>query len=69
MPVYIYRCPDCGSEAEVWKKHSEIERSESCESCGSHMERQLTSTSFALRGTGWHVTDYRSPSRVPPDGK
>ena len=39
---------------------------EKCTACGSSnkMERVISATSFALKGSGWYTTDYRRPSEA-----
>jgi len=61
MPIYEYKCPKCG-EFEVTQRITE-NALKKCPTCKSKIERQLSRTSFILKGTGWYVTDYaKKPS-------
>ena len=71
MPIYAYRCEDCGFAKDVLQKMSDAQLTE-CPSCGkSTFKKQLTAAGFQLKGTGWYVTDFRggnsnNPAAVPP---
>lgn len=59
MPIYAYRCQDCGFAKDVLQKVSDAPLTE-CPSCGkSGFRKQLTAAGFQLKGTGWYVTDFR----------
>ncbi len=62
MPIYEYKCTECGNEIEVLQKMSDDPLSK-CESCDGELKKLITSTSFVLKGTGWYVTDYPSADR------
>lgn len=59
MPIYAYRCDDCGFAKDVLQKISDPLLTE-CPACGkSTFKKQLTAAGFQLKGTGWYVTDFR----------
>src|ERR1051325_2565928 len=59
MPIYAYRCEDCGFTKDVLQKISDPQLTD-CPSCGkSTFKKQLTAAGFQLKGTGWYVTDFR----------
>ncbi|MBB3222896.1 FmdB family zinc ribbon protein [Pseudoduganella umbonata] len=59
MPIYAYRCEECGFAKDVLQKISDPQLTE-CPSCGkSTFKKQLTAAGFQLKGTGWYVTDFR----------
>lgn len=63
MPIYDYQCDDCGHLFEVIKKRSAPEPAE-CPDCGAaDPRRAISATAFQLKGTGWYVTDYKSPTK------
>ena len=63
MPIYEYKCKDCGSKFEVLKRMSE-NGNEICPKCSSKkVKRLISSGGFILKGSGWYVTDYPSESR------
>jgi putative FmdB family regulatory protein len=52
MPIYEFRCRDCGGHQEVWAKGPDEPLTERCGGCGSSdLERLLSAPSF-LRRTG-----------------
>ncbi|PLX43150.1 MAG: transcriptional regulator [Deltaproteobacteria bacterium] len=58
MPVYEYRCQSCGAEFELQRKFSEGPVEE-CPKCASGpVEKLISRSSFALKGSGWYQTDY-----------
>jgi putative FmdB family regulatory protein len=60
MPIYAYRCDDCGFAKDVLQKVSDPLLTD-CPSCGkSTFKKQLTAAGFQLKGTGWYVTDFRN---------
>jgi putative FmdB family regulatory protein len=62
MPIYAYRCDDCGFAKDVLQKMSDPVLTE-CPSCGkSSFKKQVTAAGFQLKGTGWYVTDFRGGS-------
>jgi putative FmdB family regulatory protein len=61
MPIYEYECVDCGEVVEVFQKMSEPPIKK-CPRCKGRVNRLISQCSFQLKGTGWYVTDYKSPS-------
>lgn len=60
MPIYAYRCADCGHAKDVLQKMSDPPLTE-CPACGAHrFEKQVTAAGFQLKGSGWYVTDFRN---------
>jgi putative FmdB family regulatory protein len=60
MPIYAYRCDDCGFAKDVLQKISDAPLTV-CEACGhATFRKQLTAAGFQLKGTGWYVTDFRN---------
>lgn len=58
MPLYEYRCSQCGKTFEVIRKFSD-EPLTVHEECGGTAEQLLSAPAFQLKGTGWYVTDYK----------
>lgn len=59
MPIYAYRCDECGFAKDVLQKISDPVLSV-CPSCGkSSFKKQVTAAGFQLKGSGWYVTDFR----------
>lgn len=59
MPIYAYKCADCGHSKDVLQKISDAPLTV-CPSCGkSAFSKQITAPQFQLKGSGWYVTDFR----------
>jgi len=70
MPIYEYRCADCGHELEAIQKFSD-EPLTQCPSCGaSGLRRKISAAAFRLKGGGWYETDFKKDKRrnVVADG-
>ncbi|TQK04894.1 FmdB family zinc ribbon protein [Herbaspirillum sp. SJZ107] len=62
MPIYAYRCDECGFAKDVLQKISDPVLTV-CPNCGkSSFKKQVTAAGFQLKGTGWYVTDFRGGS-------
>lgn len=57
MPLYEYRCSDCGQLTEVIQKFSD-EPLSTCTDCGGRVERLLSAPAIQFKGAGWYVNDY-----------
>jgi putative FmdB family regulatory protein len=59
MPIYAYRCDECGFAKDVLQKISDPVLTV-CLSCGKpSFKKQVTAAGFQLKGTGWYATDFR----------
>jgi putative FmdB family regulatory protein len=59
MPIYAYRCDECGFAKDVLQKMSDPVLTV-CPSCGKpSFKKQVTAAGFQLKGNGWYVTDFR----------
>jgi len=68
MPIYEYRCTDCGHQTEVLQKISEPPLTV-CTACGKpSFTKLLSAAGFQLKGSGWYATDFKGASRkaAPP---
>lgn len=68
MPMYAYKCRDCGEESEHIQKFSDAPLTE-CESCGGRIEKQMTAPAFHLKGGGWYADGYASTKGDSGSGK
>lgn len=66
MPIYEYRCHDCGHQFERAQRMSD-EPLTDCEVCGGHVQRVLFAPAIHFKGTGFYNTDY-GPRRRAKDG-
>jgi putative FmdB family regulatory protein len=63
MPIYAYRCDECGFAKDVLQKISDPVLTV-CPSCGkSSFKKQVTAAGFQLKGSGWYVTDFRGGNK------
>ena len=59
MPIYAYRCTECGFQKDHLMKVSDPLLTE-CPECGkAGYTKMLTAAGFQLKGTGWYVTDFK----------
>ena len=72
MPIYAYRCAECGHAKDVLQKMSDPLLTE-CPACGAQaFTKQVTAAGFQLKGSGWYVTDFKggaqpgAPAGDPP---
>ncbi len=67
MPIYEYRCSDCGHEFEVIQKMSDQPMTD-CPTCGkSALSKLVSAAGFQLKGSGWYVTDFRDKKQSKKD--
>jgi putative FmdB family regulatory protein len=57
MPIYEYKCRDCGVHLEKRQNVSDDPLTV-CEKCGGKLEKQISLSGFQFKGDGWYVTDY-----------
>jgi putative FmdB family regulatory protein len=57
MPIYEYKCDNCGEVFEVRQKFAD-EPVQVHEKCGGPVHRLMSTPSFNFKGSGWYVTDY-----------
>jgi putative FmdB family regulatory protein len=62
MPVYDYRCTDCGRVVEV--THGIHDTGPAvCEACGGAMRKALSAPAIHFKGSGWAKKDARSAAK------
>ena len=57
MPIYEYRCEECGHQSEELQKMSDAPLTE-CPVCGGPYKKLISAPAFQFKGSGWYVTDY-----------
>lgn len=57
MPLYEYRCKQCGHQFEKIQSFSAPEEKE-CPLCKGEVERLISAPAIQFKGAGWYVTDY-----------
>jgi len=65
MPIYEYKCQNCGHSFEQLQKVTD-EPLRTCPECGKkQLTKLISNTSFQLKGTGWYVTDFKDKKEKP----
>lgn len=61
MPTYEYVCKDCDpANREITEVIQKLnDPAPKCSKCSKPMRRQISTTSFVLKGTGWYKDGYR----------
>ena len=57
MPLYEYKCNQCGQVFEVMQRFSDEPLTQH-ESCGGAVQRLLSAPALQFKGSGWYITDY-----------
>ena len=66
MPIYEYRCSQCGHELEALQKLSEAPLT-ACPDCGeATLVKKVSAAGFQLKGSGWYATDFRGGNAGKP---
>ena len=60
MPLYEYKCEDCGNEFEEMLHFSERDNpiNDPCPSCKGKVQLKMSMGSFHLKGSGWYKVRY-----------
>ncbi len=69
MPIYEYRCQECGHQLEKLQKMSDPDLTD-CPACNkAALQRLVSAAGFQLKGNGWYQTDFRGnkPSEKKSD--
>ncbi|MBW4042966.1 MAG: FmdB family transcriptional regulator [Acidobacteria bacterium] len=59
MPVYAYKCRDCGTPLEVHQEFSDAPLTE-CPVCGGVLRKQYGTIGVTFNGSGFYRTDSRA---------
>jgi len=58
MPIYEYRCPDCGHEFERIQSFRD-DPIKDCPECeGTGVKKKISLSAFSLKGGGWYKDHY-----------
>ena len=71
MPIYEYKCGDCGQEFEEMLHFSErdIPIDTSCTKCEGKIHLKMSLGSFQLKGVGWYKDGYGSQQKKKKEEK
>ena len=63
MPIYEYRCTECGHELEALQKLSDSPLT-TCPQCSNEtLVKRVSAAAFRLKGGGWYETDFKSKNQ------
>jgi len=68
VPIYEYRCDECGETFEVLQKFSD-EPVATCKLCGGSVRKILHPAAIHFKGSGFYTTDYAKKSISSPSAE
>ena len=67
MPIYEYRCADCGHRLEALQRLADAPL-RVCPACGKEsLTKLMSAVGFQLKGSGWYATDFKHSGSKPAD--
>lgn len=63
MPLYDYRCKDCGNEIEVMHGIDAVGPAV-CDVCGGAMKKALSTPAIHFKGSGWAKKDFQTANKA-----
>ena len=69
MPIYTYKCRECGHQFDKMQKVSE-NKAPACDVCGKTTHRVFQPVGIIFKGSGFYKTDNRADKRKsenPPE--
>lgn len=67
MPIYEYECPKCGRFDVIQKMSSPALKTHDV--CGSKVQKLISASAFAFKGSGFYITDYNGRNSAAITGK
>lgn len=67
MPLYEYKCTQCGEQIEIIQKLSDPPYSH-CPKCGGAMRKLHSAPALQFKGSGFYKTDYASSKPASNEG-
>ena len=67
MPIYGYRCSNCGHEFEIQQRMSD-EPLKVCPKCQGKLTKILYPAGVIFKGSGFYSTDYKGSSKSSGNG-
>lgn len=68
MPLYEYKCTQCGAILEALQKAKD-KPLEKCPKCGGRLRKLISSAAIQFKGNGWYITDYAKKNAPSPEAK
>jgi len=67
MPIYEYRCSDCGHRLEALQRLAD-QPLLVCPACGKEsLTKLMSAVGFQLKGSGWYATDFKHSGSKPAE--
>jgi len=67
MPIYEYRCADCGHRLEALQRLADTPLLV-CPACGKEsLVKLMSAVGFQLKGSGWYATDFKHSGSKPAE--
>jgi putative FmdB family regulatory protein len=66
MPLYEYKCTQCGRVVEALQKAKDRPL-EKCPNCGGRLRKVISPPAIQFKGNGWYVTDYARKNAPAPN--
>ena len=68
MPMYRYRCDNCGYETLILKSFNDDSKVH-CEKCGSEMRKLIGKVGVIFKASGFYTTDIRKEAKSLKESK
>ena len=68
MPIYEYRCDECGDSFDVMQRMSD-DPLVTCTKCGGTLRKVLHPVAIHFKGSGFYTTDYGKGSGRRPGSR
>src|SRR5436189_6399884 len=67
MPIYEYRCSDCGHRLEALQRLADAPL-KVCPACSKEsLTKLMSAAGFQLKGSGWYATDFKHSGSKPAE--
>jgi putative FmdB family regulatory protein len=68
MPLYEYKCTNCGERVEVIQRSSDSPQGP-CPKCGGEMKKLFSAPAIQFKGSGFYKTDYAAKPAAASESK
>lgn len=62
MPIYEYKCAECGHQFDVHQRFSEASLEE-CPKCHGKLNKVFHAAGVIFKGSGFYTTDYKGSGK------